>query len=139
VTPEQTILLVRLVAAACPQQAIDRYTPDAWHELLSDLRFEDCREAFRVLGQRQAFIAPSEIRTEVRRRRADRAARAIAPAPAPEPTDTPGRYKAELERNVQRLADGYYQEDRALPPGQRRQGPPPAEYAEARARLNGSS
>ena len=36
-TPQETLLLTRYVKACCPQQAMDDFTPDAWHDLLGDL------------------------------------------------------------------------------------------------------
>jgi hypothetical protein len=72
----ESLTLCRYVKAACPQQAFDEYTPDAWHDLLGDLRFIDCKDAARTITQRQPFCAPAEIRSEVRRIRADRIAKA---------------------------------------------------------------
>lgn len=64
---EQAAILCRYVKACCPQQAVDEYTPDAWHDLIGDLRFEDCREAVKAIAGRQPFVAPAEIRTEVKK------------------------------------------------------------------------
>ena len=36
-TPTESVTLCRLAAAACPQQAIDEWTPDIWHELMMRL------------------------------------------------------------------------------------------------------
>ena len=105
-TPSETVMLTRYVAACCPQQAIDDYTPDAWHDLLGDLPLADCRLAAAAVARRQPFVAPAEIRAEIRRSRNDRLAREIVPAPPAELTDEPGRYKAELQAGVKRLADG---------------------------------
>jgi hypothetical protein len=69
---EQAIVLCRYVKACCPQQAIDEYTPDAWHDLIGDLRFEDCREAVKAIAGRQPFVAPSEIRDQVKKIREKR-------------------------------------------------------------------
>lgn len=63
----EAVLLCRYAKAACPQQAFDQYTPDAWFDLLSDLRFEDCKMAIKCVVQRQPFVAPAEIRDEVKR------------------------------------------------------------------------
>lgn len=71
-TPRETVLLCRYVKACCPQQAFDEYTPDAWQDLLGDLTLADCREAVRNVAGRQPFVAPAEIRTEVRRLRGGR-------------------------------------------------------------------
>lgn len=66
-TNEETVLLTRYVKACCPQQAIDRYTPDAWHDLLGDLALNECRAAAAAIARRQPFVAPSEIIAEVSR------------------------------------------------------------------------
>lgn len=71
-TPRETVLLCRYVKACCPQQQIDEYTPDAWHDLLGGLVLADCREAVKNVAARQPFVAPAEIRAEVRRIRAER-------------------------------------------------------------------
>ena len=34
-TPSETVLFIRYVRACCPQQAIDEYTADAWHDVLA--------------------------------------------------------------------------------------------------------
>lgn len=79
--PTDAVRLTRLVKAVCPQQAFDEFTADAWTDLLADLRIDDCLSAVRNLGQRQVFIAPSEIRAEVRRIRNDRLERTPVPEP----------------------------------------------------------
>lgn len=60
-TPTETVILCRLVKALCPQQAIDSYTPDAWHEVLGHLDLEECRQAVITAARRKPFIAPAEI------------------------------------------------------------------------------
>lgn len=104
-TPSETVVLTRYVAACCPQQAIDDYTPDAWHDLLSDLSAADCRAAVTAVAKRQPFVAPAEIRAEVRRIRRDRLEREI-PAPPPELADEPGKYQQVLQASIKRIADG---------------------------------
>jgi hypothetical protein len=107
VNRKETVLLTRMVAAACPQQAIDDYTPDAWFELLGDLAFDDCRAATKTITQRQPFIAPSEIRAEVRRIRSDRIARSVIPAPPAELADDPQAYRQALVAATKLAADGH--------------------------------
>lgn len=105
-TGTEALMLVRLVRAMCPQQKLDEYTPDAWAMVLDDLRFEDCRQAIKNLGARQVFIAPSEIRTEVRRIRRDRLDRTLLPIP---PFDLTPLQTLEWQRRVTRqIADGTY-------------------------------
>lgn len=69
---EETAVLCRYVKACCPQQAIDEFTPDAWHDLLGHLTLTDCRTAVANVAGRQPFVAPAEIRGEVRRIRSGR-------------------------------------------------------------------
>ena len=102
-TPGETLILTRFVKAACPQQAIDEFTPDAWHDLLSEVRFEDAREAVRTICRKQPFIAPAEIIDEVRRIRAKR----LHEAPPLVPPDLdPIETIAWLAEARHRIADG---------------------------------
>jgi len=106
VTDEEALVLTRFVRSCCPQQAMDKYTPDAWYDLLSDLDFAECQEAVKAVARRQPFVAPAEIRAEVRRARADRLARTPLPAPPAELTDKPGRYQRIVKANIERVAAG---------------------------------
>lgn len=116
-TSEETVILVRYVKACCPQQQIDAYTPDAWHDLLGDLHLTDARHAVAAVARRQPFVAPAEIRAEVRRIREDR----IGPAgpglppvpPAADPDDTRGYLQA-LRQQQTGIADGHTPRDAIL-------------------------
>ncbi len=103
-TPSEAIKLCRLVKACCPQQQIDEYTPDAWGELLGDLRLVDCVDAVKDIARRQAFIAPCEIRDQVRRIRNERIDRAGTLTPPPELSD--GDYGRWLYETRRAIADG---------------------------------
>lgn len=103
---QETVKLTRLVKAVCPQQAMDEYTADAWCELLADLRMEDCTEAVKALGQTQPFIAPSEVRAQVRKIRAERIERTELPAPHPDLT--PLETIEWLRETRKAIADGTY-------------------------------
>jgi hypothetical protein len=133
VTPMETLALTRYVKACCPQQAIDEYTPDAWHELLKDLNAEECRVAVTAVAKRQPFVAPAEVRAEVRRIREARLARTPLPAPAAELTDSPGRYRDVLLAHVERIANGFGLL-RAIGPGPI-EGEPPRPWREVRKTL----
>jgi hypothetical protein len=132
-TSEETFLLTEYVRACCPQQHMGEYTPDAWHDLLGDLDLADCRAAVTAVAKRQPFVAPAEIRAEVRRIRDDRLARTALPAPPPDAADEPGRYKEIIRANVKRIADAR-SVPRALAAGPL-PGDPPAEWQEARAAM----
>lgn len=64
-TPTETVMLCRLVKALCPQQAIDSYTPDAWHEVIGHLDLDECKRAVISAARRKPFIAPAEIISEI--------------------------------------------------------------------------
>lgn len=68
-TPDETVILARYVRALCPQQKFDEYTPDAWHDVLGDYTLDEARTAAATIARRQAFVAPGEIATEVRKGR----------------------------------------------------------------------
>jgi hypothetical protein len=101
--PTEAVLLTRFVKACCPQQHIDDYTPDAWFDVIGDLDAADCREAVKAIVDRQPFVAPAEIRAEVRRIRNDRITAAPIPAPA---TDDPAEYIRQLKLHRKAVADG---------------------------------
>jgi len=131
-TPQETVLLAAYVKACCPQQAIGEYTPDAWHDLLGDLELGDCRDAVAAVARRQPFVAPAEIRAEVRRVREDRLARTALPAPPPDAADEPGRYQRIIQANTKRIADARSVRLALAGP---LPGDPPREWQEARAAL----
>lgn len=131
-TPSETVMLTRYVAAVCPHQRIDEYTPDAWYDVLGDLNLDDCRAAVAVIKRRSVFVDPSEIHAEVRRIRNDRLAREPVPAPPAELADQPGRYRAAVQGGVKRIADGM---TRHLAIAPVREDAPPKEFTEAREKL----
>jgi len=104
--PTEVVILTRFVKAACPQQAIDDYTPDAWFDLLGDLSLADCRAAVAAVAKVKPFCAPSEIRAEVQRIRNRRLDRASIPAPPPELVDDWPAYQAALHASRVAAADG---------------------------------
>lgn len=106
-TRPEAVTLCRLAKAACPQQAFDEYTPDAWFELLNDLRFDECKEALFKVAREQPFVSPAEIRKAVKSVRSDRLMR-FGSMPTP-PFELGGDPRAEMEWTKairQRVADG---------------------------------
>src|SRR5690349_10870199 len=118
-TPLEAAMLCRFTKAACPQQAIDEYTPDAWHPLLADIRFDDAKAAVIEVAKERPFVAPAEIRDQVRRVRRERL-RAFGHPPTP-PAELNDLEQAGWLANVKRrIADGEHVERPALPaPGER--------------------
>lgn len=105
-TPQEAVILTRYVKACCPGSQIDEYTPDAWHDLLGDLRLDDCRAAVASVAKRQPFVAPAEIRAEVRRIRNERIAHSVIEAPPAELAGDPRAYQRVLIENIRKAADG---------------------------------
>lgn len=104
-TPLEAAALCRFTKAVCPQQAIDEYTPDAWHLLLEDLRFEDAKAGVVAAGRLKPFVSPAEIREQVRRMRSDRI-RDFGPLPLP-PDHLAGAEQLAWTRElIRRIGDG---------------------------------
>lgn len=61
--------LAKYVHALCPQQAINEFTADAWHDLLAPLTLDEARTAVIAITRRRPFCAPSEILAEVAKAR----------------------------------------------------------------------
>lgn len=103
----EAVALCRLAKACCPQQAFDEHTPAAWGELLGDLSFDDAKAALLEVAKRQPFVAPAEIRTEVRRIRRQRldAAPPLVPPPDLDPDDVLA-YRRWLASARRAIADG---------------------------------
>lgn len=91
----EALALLRKVIALCPSQAMDEYTPEAWAEVLDDIRWEDANQALINIGKadldldKRRYIEPGHIRGEVRRIRARRLSvyGPIEPPPTPWPAD----------------------------------------------------
>lgn len=104
----QSLALTRFVKAACPQQKFDEYTPDAWHELLADLDFDDARAAATELAKAQPFVSPAEIRKGVRRIRAKRLEVDFEDIPALDAVaDDPIAYQRVLRQYRAKVAAGW--------------------------------
>jgi hypothetical protein len=115
------VILTRYVKACCPQQQIDDYTPDAWHDVIGDLPLADCREAVKTVVDRQPFVAPAEIRAEVRRIRAARLHDfQYVPVPG---DDDPRVYLEALRVQREAVASGLREPAPALPAGTSDRGP----------------
>jgi hypothetical protein len=109
-TPDETVVLARYVRALCPGQKFDEYTPDAWHDVLSDFALADARAAAAAVARRQPFVSPAEIIAEIRKQRDSRAADFQGPGlsaeiPDADPDDVQA-YLSALRGLRTRAADG---------------------------------
>ncbi|MET9973897.1 hypothetical protein ACFYOI_03725 [Streptomyces microflavus] len=71
-TQDEAILLLEYVVAACPAQRVGEFTPDVWGELFAPYSLDEARAAVIVVAARQPFVAPADVITEVKARRAER-------------------------------------------------------------------
>ncbi len=105
-TPSECVKLTRLIQNICPAQKLDEYTSDAWFPLLDDIAIGDALDAMNRLGRRQPFIAPHDIRAEVkviRRERVDKADATFVPTCDPDDT---AAYNRQLLAHRRAIGDG---------------------------------
>ncbi|MDQ3485386.1 MAG: hypothetical protein M3445_08260 [Actinomycetota bacterium] len=69
---QQAVMICAIVQQAIPHKTLDEFTADIWAELLVDVDFDDARAATMSILSTNAYVAPSDIRAEVRRIRARR-------------------------------------------------------------------
>lgn len=109
--PTDAVNLLRAIKAVCPQQHVDKFTPDAWGAVLADLSLADCLAAVHVIARRQPFISASDVVAQVKSVRARRVQDALMPAPPPELADSPAAYIAWLRAAETAVADGVSAEE----------------------------
>jgi hypothetical protein len=129
-TSDETIDLLS-VAAAFDRRTTGESDVIAWHAAIGDLDFIDSRAAV-IAHYRESrdWVMPADVRNRVKAMRRDRLAREIQSAPGAELAAEPGRYKAELDANIRRIANGRTAWLAIAAPV--REGPPPEEFTEAR-------
>ena len=105
---EDAIRLCRYVAAACPQQKFDDYTPNVWADILEDvdLTLDEGRRAVVAIKHRQPFVDPSEIIAEAHSTRARRIEDEKIPPPPPELVDDSPAYRRWLADTKKAIANG---------------------------------
>lgn len=128
-------------ASLVDNRKLTNETTMAWQEILAGVEYAD---AMAALTHHRAtstdYLQPAHIVAGARRIRAerlDRISAAAIPPPAEIGDDAAGM-RAWLRQQVQSIANGF-SIGRALapPPGQRRQGPPPRDFEQAREQLPG--
>lgn len=104
-TQDEAILLLEYVAAACPAQRIGEFTPDVWGELFAPYTLDDARAAVLVIACRERFIAPADVITEIKARRAERIELANIVIDG-DPSHTGAESAASLREIIQAAGDG---------------------------------
>ncbi|MFE0036797.1 hypothetical protein [Streptomyces sp. NPDC059015] len=105
-TEEEAIQIAEYVAAACPAQRFNEYTPDVWGELLAPYTVDEARSAAIAVARRQTFVSPAEIITEIRDRRAERIAAANLVYDG-NPLETGAQFATSLRALLAAAADGH--------------------------------
>ena len=101
---EATSLIV-MVRAGCPCMEIVEGMPEMWQAVLDDIRLVDAQAAVVALVRASPrWIAPADVRGEVRRIRDDRLDRNPLPAPPADLTAEEGI--AWQRRAIKAIADG---------------------------------
>ncbi|MFJ2292140.1 hypothetical protein ACIOG7_10565 [Streptomyces sp. NPDC087894] len=143
---QEAILIAKYVASVCPQQRFNEHTPDVWGDILAPYTVDDARAAVIAVAARQPFVAPAEIVTEIKARRAERIELAHVVYDG-NPLETGAESAASRRALVKAAADGDLQartpaaalgtgERLALPPGE--PGPFAGRVAAARAAIGQS-
>ncbi|MFG2963543.1 hypothetical protein ACGFZS_09665 [Streptomyces sp. NPDC048288] len=104
-TQDEAILLLEYVAAACPAQRIGEFTPDVWGELFAPYSLDEARTAVLVVARQQPFVAPADVITEIKARRAERIELANIVIDG-DPTHTGAQSAAALREIIRAAGDG---------------------------------
>lgn len=105
-TDEEVIALSKYVAALCPAQRFNEFTPDAWIDVLAPYAAVDARAAVVAVARRQPFVSPAEIIAEITRIRGDRIAAANLVYDG-DPNESALDSPRSLRALVQAAGDGY--------------------------------
>ncbi|MBK3631604.1 hypothetical protein ACGFNQ_02580 [Streptomyces asoensis] len=104
-TQDEAILLLEYVAAACPAQRIGEHTPDVWGELFAPYALDEARTAVLVVARQQPFVAPADVITEIKARRAERIELANVVYDG-DPLETGAESAASVRELIRAAADG---------------------------------
>jgi hypothetical protein len=124
-------------AALIDNRAITPALVQIWHKYLEPFEYADAVAALdwhRINSTE--YLVPAHITAGIRRIRAERLAHTPTPPPAPEIAADAKRGLSTLRQAVKAIGDGLFARKlAALPPGERRPGPPPEEFARVRASM----
>lgn len=129
---QEAITLCRLAKAACPQQALDEFSPEAWALILEPFNFEDSKTALVDIVRQQPFVSPSEIIERVKQIRGKRIAEFGPIEPPPEVEAGEVDYQTWFREVRAAIADGSILPNRVPRP------PDPVMQAKVRALIAGA-
>lgn len=102
---QEATALCAYVHQLCPAQRFNEHTPDVWGDVLAPYAIEEARAAVVAVASRQPFVAPAEIITEIRARRAERIELANIVVDG-DPTHTGAESAAALREIIRAAGDG---------------------------------
>lgn len=105
-TMQEVAAVLAMISALDGRKAFGEIDAQAWHAVVGDLRFEDCREAV-ILHYRESTVTlmPAELRARVKQVRRQRIGDRVAPLP-PVEADEVGRYAQWQQAWYRGLGDG---------------------------------
>ncbi|MFM9602723.1 hypothetical protein [Streptomyces turgidiscabies] len=141
---QEATALCAYVHQLCPQQRFNEHTPDVWGDVLAPYALDEARAAVVTVASRQPFVAPAEIITEIKARRAERIELANVVYDG-DPSETGAESAAAIREIIRAAGDGLTgpnsigrslgtAERLALPPGDDH-GPYSGRAAAARAAI----
>lgn len=136
----ETAQLLRRIAHLDNRRPPDDEALETWHDLMAPLDYDDARRAvaehYATSGE---YLRPIHIVNGVKRIRARRLEQSVTNPPPPGLADDTLAARRYLQQQIKAIADGrFVNKVLALPPGARRQGPPPDEWQNARADMAGT-
>lgn len=107
----ETAAVLAMISALDGRKAFGEIDAQAWHAVVGDLRFEDCREAV-IAHYRDSShtLMPADLRAGVKKVRKDRIGDKIAPLPPVDPDDVE-RYAQWQQVWVRAIGDGLTDEE----------------------------
>lgn len=102
----ETAAVLAMISALDGRKAFGEIDAQAWHAVVGDLRFDDCREAVIAhYRDSSATLMPADLRVRVKQVRKDRIGDKVAPLPPVDPDDVE-RYAQWQQAWVRAVGDG---------------------------------
>lgn len=94
--------------AAYDRRTLSKLDAQAWAAALPDITLDDARQAVvQHYATETAWLMPAHVRQLVKTMRRNRLDRDALPPPPPELTDDQRAYKAWMDEQIERIADGH--------------------------------
>lgn len=102
----ETAAVLAMISALDGRKAFGEIDAQAWHAVVGDLRFDDCRDAVIAHYRDSSYtLMPADLRAGVKKVRKDRIGDKVAPLPPVDPDDVE-RYAQWQQVWVRAIGDG---------------------------------